>query len=860
MNALQIELFGKPLEAWVLSGAIFFSSLLVARLLSRLLGAALPRITHGTENDGGKQPIRRLSILVTSGIPIGALALATNRLVLDESVSFWMTTLLILTGQIVFLAILVHVVPSLVTLASKKYLAGVAKERLEHLEKQRGYISDARIQIRQLCIILLVLVPLLTLLSRTDAAPLPIWGLPVIVVTVKLGSCYKIMRAAKQSLKENRIAEIVDKEPAKARVPIQKESGDFFTREAVVAFFLNLFRDHLKAPKGSPCEFSRVDEESLGNNHTYMLRVRVANDWRSRRMTIAPVGEESGTKSKCFYVIYDDRLVIKLPSSPIGDLSSYLDILRRDARIVERLTLKECVIPRVSVILRRVHSFPHQADFTPREREERYVRWLEGSPDTQKYLKIGKDFAFFMDFSEYHFLQHIIGYLHGVEEKIYDEILSHGGIIRDLPALERMYGPRHLYVFLEIAKAFSEYESEMAKWVTRYDLSSFVSSYQIRKWFFASLAAGEVVKVGDSLEPEFISHVERLLNRALTTDPETIETYRKVVATSVSERRLAQTRSSMEGLTANLMALLATLGQRGVAMRDLKPDNLLVAGDPEKYPEFLARSDDYKIGLIDVETAVILGRSKLGQIEEPQLGGTPHYATPSHFFGNDVLKCLFDDVPKTLRLQDWHAMVIIIYRVITGEILFEKTAELIPTIVETIEAASGRGEDLCGIGEHVSRIFWSEAVYEFRSKMTKEAKVLKSVHVAIPKAARSMLRRYTLEERRKVVRAMEDCVMSHKISKSEKNREYLLSCSHEESLDLMKQYEQTKGDRISSSPEKARIASLLKELASLKSQLERNTHISRLLVPYSPNISAFTLLEAMFCIVVSHMYKKEWNR
>ena len=41
-------------------------------------------------------------------------------------------------------------------------------------------------------------------------------------------------------------------------------------------------------------------------------------DWAKRRMTIGPLGEESGSKSKCYYVIYDIHMVVKIPVRPIA--------------------------------------------------------------------------------------------------------------------------------------------------------------------------------------------------------------------------------------------------------------------------------------------------------------------------------------------------------------------------------------------------------------------------------------------------------------------------------------------------------------------------------------------------------------
>ncbi len=62
------------------------------------------------------------------------------------------------------------------------------------------------------------------------------------------------------------------------------------------------------------------------------------------------------------------------------------------------------------------------------------------------------------------------------------------------------------------------------------------------------------------------------------------------------------------------------------------------------------------------------------------LGGTPYYATPSHFIKNDVLIYKFKNLGKILHLQDWHATLIMIYKVITGDLLFDQTARLFSEI------------------------------------------------------------------------------------------------------------------------------------------------------------------------------------
>ena len=110
--------------------------------------------------------------------------------------------------------------------------------------------------------------------------------------------------------------------------------------------------------------------------------------------------------------------------------------------------------------------------------------------------------------------------------------------------------------------------------------------------------------------------------------------------------------------------MLFHLKKKHTAIRDLKPDNMFLAGNSDNPDFFLTSPEQYKPGLIDLETSVNLGETET--LQQPILAGTPHYATPSHIFENHVLKEVFNDLPRTLYLQDWFAAVGIIYTVVTG--------------------------------------------------------------------------------------------------------------------------------------------------------------------------------------------------
>ena len=77
----------------------------------------------------------------------------------------------------------------------------------------------------------------------------------------------------------------------------------------------------------------------------FELGIKGNNDWISRRMSIAPLGEDSGSKSKCFYVIYDTHMVVKIPPEPVTDVAKYIRDIRREVQITSQLAPVACIVP-----------------------------------------------------------------------------------------------------------------------------------------------------------------------------------------------------------------------------------------------------------------------------------------------------------------------------------------------------------------------------------------------------------------------------------------------------------------------------------------------------------------------------------
>ena len=203
----------------------------------------------------------------------------------------------------------------------------------------------------------------------------------------------------------------------------------------ILRFFLNLFKRQIGAPDNSKMDFKLVGTQSFGSKYIYELSLENNGKIESRRMSVGPLGEDSGSKSNCYYVIYDDHIVIKIPPSPATDFEKYIKSINDDRMIANQLAPKECIVPGVSVILKWIHPFSDRAGITPKEIEERYIKLLQLEPDLQEYLKIDDSFVFFMDLSTHLMFSDVISKMHADNAKSVDEeIFNH---FANIPDFER---------------------------------------------------------------------------------------------------------------------------------------------------------------------------------------------------------------------------------------------------------------------------------------------------------------------------------------------------------------------------------------------------------------------------------------
>ena len=638
----------------------------------------------------------------------------------------------------------------------------------------------------------------------------------------------------------------------------QDVKSDIPTRIDIVAFFLDLFKKQIGADPDAEVEYVPLMSKNSGPNHIYELRVKQMADWTTRRMTIGPLGEESGSKSKCYYVIYDVHMVVKIPPKPVTDFEQYIESIKKEVDIVNKLIPKECIIPNVSVILEMIHSFTDNQIVRSDSLEENYINLMRKTPEYQKYLKINNTFVYIMDLSKYYFLSHILDELHNIKHLIAREITENAENIWEPAIYKGRYGTENDAI-LEIRDVFNQSAVTVRRLVDRDGITTTVSDYQIQSWFITHLADGQISAEGSGYPENFINDLNRLFKKTMSDHSDVVGVYRKTIKDYVYMSYFEQNKAQMTAITTSLLDVLAWFREKHVSMRDLKPDNLFVAGDPARYPLFLRSAKEFSMGIIDVETAVDFEKSKYKKTQQPLLGGTPFYATPSHFLKNDMLEHKFGNLGKILHLQDWHATLVMIYRVITGELLFIQTARLFGDLRNMMIQANqpdGRDSELF---EDASRMFWHSAVVEFHEKINDSEKALKSVVLKLPETVQHMFGKVVTQELRSIALAIKKCVDTQNIFVKGQIREVLLNASHSKICQLQADLEsKAKESENPASPRTEAIA-FLHKLADLKAQFVHHVYVQKLLSQPEANLSAHAILTFMFNVMLNNMYRSEWK-
>jgi serine/threonine protein kinase len=648
------------------------------------------------------------------------------------------------------------------------------------------------------------------------------------------------------------------KREADTNVTEPRAEEEYFGLEVVVAFFLNIFKCQTGQPKETTARLKPVGIPSPDGHCIYELRLNTGDEGDTRRMTIGTLGEKS-SRSMAYYVIYDEHLVVKIPATPITEFHQYAELIRKDRIIAEKLAPKECPVPGVAVILKKVRPFPDEPDLPPEILEKKYVQLLESNSEYQKYLKIGDTFAYFMDFSKYFFLSHIMGKMQDPLTRIAESISAYPNIIWDPVEFEAKYGSKNAQIYDRLQPVYAAFENNVRAVLQRNHVEFSIQEFQLKNWFLRCLSGGGFAAPKLDVKAEIDAELNDLAKKHFLVTEGPVKAFRTMIKSQLTDRNLMRHKAQITSVITNMLDLLAWLKIKKVAIRDLKPDNLLVAGDPARFPEFLESASQYSIGLIDVETAVSYETAGEQEIDQPQVGGTPSYATPSHLFTNEMIGFVFQDLPMTFCLQDWYAVVGIIYHVVTGDRLFDQAARTMLKLRSEIPKGFEENREPAIILEEASLMYWKIAVAEFEKKIQQKEKSLKYISLVVTADSKKMLIDTISKAQKRLIKSAKNIIESQTVFTGDTLKKSLLSASFSKISQVKAGYQSKKATPNLQPEQRKQALFVLEELAHLKEQSAHFASALNLLNKSVPEISSYNLLTVMFNLVLIHMHQEPWG-
>lgn len=504
----------------------------------------------------------------------------------------------------------------------------------------------------------------------------------------------------------------------------------------ILKYFAKLFKQQVTGGN-DPSDTVRIipiHEKSDGES-VYELKIRYQSAWKSRRMSIELLGERVESKSLCYKVIYDDLLVIKVPPRPITDFNDYLGHINREHAIARRIEKSiPCVYPQLGAILKKVPSIRLPSYVKPDETEKEYIDLLLKNPHLQDSLKIGEGFVFFMTLSRYQFFNQIIDSIHHAVDHARQDILKNGPqAISDFIVFESLYGDKNDSIYFRLHALMTSYDQAVETILQAAGVPWSIPERQKQEWLFSHIAGLRSEIEADNLPEGVYEQIEQMTRQLIQAQKPAIEEFRKLVHKVSKNKNFCNNRGRIKGLVTNTLTLLYRLKKNHIAIRDLKPDNMFVAVFLDGADHILAKPDAYDMGLIDMETALCFKPDNDGRIKQPLLAGTPAYGTPSHIFGNKVLRAAYQkDFPRIFYLQDMHAVSAMIFKIVTGMSLFTKTARLMLEVSHIKRKNIQDFQGLQQVYKTANRTFWKTAIAEVNEKIQKHSHRLDDVEIELP--------------------------------------------------------------------------------------------------------------------------------
>ncbi len=642
---------------------------------------------------------------------------------------------------------------------------------------------------------------------------------------------------------------------------ITKKMNPLPNSNHIVHFFLDLYRLQVGLPEPDLRLMSAraLTDPQKSREMTYELNVTHRGKGHSRRMSLNRLGDDAASKSTCYKVIYDDLLVLKIPPQPVVDFDRYLQSIEWERRISNHLAPDvTCVSPSLGAILKKFPEFQNDGDLSQTASEKIITRRVKKSPDLQRYLKIRGTFVLFMNLSKYLFFDQVIEKMHRQGNQLSDTIAGSLDIMGDIQAFEAAFGKGNDTIFFNFTNLQNTYLRDMDPLLQQHGKDSLdVPEYRKRQWMFDQLAGKAIDNERDQLPEAFILDRKRIGAQVFSREKKTIAQFFQLIRSDIRKTTDIRNRNISGGIISNLMEMLFHLREKNTAIRDLKPDNMFLAGNSDNPDFFLTSANQYALGLIDLETSVNFDKTK--PLEQPILAGTPFFATPSHLFENRYLAEVFHDVPRTLYLQDWFAAVGVIYNIVTGKTLFQKTGQLLPEVARVRSKAITKGEPPADVLKHAGWAFWHTACVEFREAMATNQTIFKHLPLSLGEREREMLLVETLGAESLLLNQIKSSILNQSFFKGDEVRKNMVMASAEKITDLEKNWPTGK-DAQKASPELNRqIMAFLRCLAHLKKSRTTVLQLRPFFEKESSDITAQHLVFQLFRLVFFFMYRPEWT-
>jgi len=628
--------------------------------------------------------------------------------------------------------------------------------------------------------------------------------------------------------------------------------------DAILLFFLKLYKLQLSA---DPAAESRVEmasqtSENPISNLIYTLRVNHQGTWRSRRMTLGRLGANITNRSTCYHVIFDDLMVVKIPFQPIHEFNTYIQCVSRDWRIAQKAAPPiRCIVPSLSTVLNKIPRLHHPEARSPEEIEKRYIFLLRKEPNLQSYLKIGGSFAFFMNLSQYTFLNQEIDKIHGQNDLFPRDFLKPTDSLWETHGIDPLLIAEEDPAIFEMGHVLAEYEEWITDILGQYECDASFSTQRRRAWFTAHLS-GQDLKSGEHGLPEpLIQTLPEFLAHFSEKHRETINAFRKAHRQQTEKTWRERNKGKITGIITSILSLLANLKSQELSLRDLKPENIFIVAEPERLERGVPDPEIIELGLIDLETAVALD-SNTDAIEQPLCTGTPAFSTPSHLFPNPFLSKLLGDLKRTFFLQDVYAAVGLIFFAATGETLFEKTGRLLPEIVLASRKSSLKDHAPADLFQHSSWVFWHSAVNEMTRQVSHYRDALKSLKISLSELICPMLQ----ELLEKTHDELKDRISSLLSSQTSLQKTQLEALAASDAESIRKQIHSLEENNSSHKAQtREQVLTFLSSLEHLKRLSEQEFRYREMLLEKRPSISVDDLIEFLFFTVIAFMYRESWT-